>query len=143
MVAFGVDARQITFPDGNVDYSKVHDHVVAIDPYNMTVTLNLINGFSFGRPVWYISMDASNPLAAAIELNTYVPLMSQLLLGMTTASRALLSAFSSPPRSRKPESATIRYGKIRRRHLSDWSASPAQQIRSEPNHVEPDALAKV
>ena len=70
MVAFNVDARQINFPDGNVDYSKVHDQVVAIDPINMTVTINLINGFSFGRPVWYLSMDASIPLAASIEHNT-------------------------------------------------------------------------
>jgi hypothetical protein len=81
MVAFGVDASQINFPNGHVDYSKVHDQVVAIDPSNMTVTLNLINGFSFGRPVWYISMDASIPLAAAIEHNTYAPLMGKLLLG--------------------------------------------------------------
>jgi hypothetical protein len=81
MVAFDVDASQINFPNGNVDYSKVHDQVVAIDPINMTVTLNLINGFSFGRPVWYISMDASIPLAAAIEHNTYAPLMDNLLLG--------------------------------------------------------------
>src|SRR3984957_12146688 len=65
MVAFDVDANEINFPNGNVDYSKVHDQVVAIDPINMTVTLNLINGFSFGRPVWYLSMDASIPLAAA------------------------------------------------------------------------------
>jgi hypothetical protein len=81
MVAFDVDASQINFPNGNVDYSKVHDQVVAIDPINMTVTLNLINGFSFGRPVWYISMDASIPLAASIEHNTYAPLMGKLLLG--------------------------------------------------------------
>ena len=64
MVAFDVDASQINFPNGNVDYSKVHDQVVAIDPANMTVTLNLINGFSFGRPVWYLSMDTSIPLGA-------------------------------------------------------------------------------
>ena len=81
MVAYDVDASQINFPKGNVDYTKVHDQVVAIDPINMTVTLNLINGFSFGRPVWYISMDASIPLAAAIEHNTYAPLMHKLLLG--------------------------------------------------------------
>jgi hypothetical protein len=55
--------------------------VVAIDPNNMTVTLNLINGFSFGRPVWYISMDASIPLSAAIEHNTYAPLMQNLHTG--------------------------------------------------------------
>ena len=81
MVAYNVDASQINFPNGHVDYTKVHDQVVAIDPVNMTVTLNLINGFSFGRPVWYISMDASIPLAAAIEHNTYAPLMDKLLLG--------------------------------------------------------------
>jgi hypothetical protein len=81
MIAFNVDASQINFPNGNVDYSKVHDQVVAIDTTNMTVTINLINGFSFGRPVWYISMDASIPLAAAIEHNTYAPLMGSLHLG--------------------------------------------------------------
>jgi hypothetical protein len=81
IVAFNVNASDIEFPNGNVDYSKVHDEVVAIDPDNMTVTLQLINGFSFGRPVWYISMDASIPLAAAIEHNTYAPLMAALHLG--------------------------------------------------------------
>jgi hypothetical protein len=81
IVAFNVDASQINFPDGNVDYTKVHDEVVAIDPINQTVTLNLINGFSFGRPVWYLSMDASIPLSAAIEHNTFAPLMQQLHLG--------------------------------------------------------------
>ena len=81
IVAFGVDASEINFPHGHVDYSKVHDEVVAIDPYNMTVTLNLINGFSFGRPVWYISMDASIPLSAAIEHSTFAPLMQKLHLG--------------------------------------------------------------
>jgi len=81
MVAFDVNANQISFPNGNVDYTKVHDQVVAIDPVNMTVTLNLINGFSFGRPVWYLSMDTSNALGAAIEHNTLAPLMQKLLLG--------------------------------------------------------------
>jgi hypothetical protein len=81
IVAFDVNASDITFPNGNVDYSKVHDQVVAIDPSNMTVTLNLINGFSFGRPVWYMSMDTSIPLGAAIEHNTYAPLMAALHLG--------------------------------------------------------------
>ena len=81
MIAYNVDANDINFPNGNVDYSKVHDAVAAIDPINMTVTLNLVNGFSFGRPVWYISMDASIPLAAAIEHNTYAPLMGNLVLG--------------------------------------------------------------
>jgi hypothetical protein len=81
IVAFNVNAGDIDFPKGNVDYTKVHDQVVAIDPVNMTVTLNLINGFSFGRPVWYLSMDTSIPLGAAIEHNTFAPLMAKLHLG--------------------------------------------------------------
>ncbi len=81
IVAFGVDANQIEFPNGNVDYSKVHDEVVAIDPANMTVTIQLINGFSFGCPVWYISMDASIPLAAAIEHNTFAPADAEARFG--------------------------------------------------------------
>jgi hypothetical protein len=81
IVAFRQNAGDINFPNGNVDYSKVHDQVVAIDTTNMTVTLNLINGFSFGKPVWYLSMDASIPLAAAIEHNTFAPLMARLHLG--------------------------------------------------------------
>jgi hypothetical protein len=89
IVAFNVTADQINFPNGNVDYTKVHDQVLAIDPVNMTVTLNLITGFSFGRPVWYISMDASIPLAAAIEHNTLAPLMANLPLGRD-------DSFSSP-----------------------------------------------
>jgi len=81
IVAFGVNAGDINFPSGNVDYSKVHDQVVAIDTVNMTVTINLINGFSFGKPVWYMSMDTSIPLGAAIEHNTFAPLMAALHLG--------------------------------------------------------------
>ena len=81
IVAFGVNAAEIDSLDGNVDYSKVHDEVVAIDPTNRTVTINLINGFSFGKPAWYISIDTSIPLGAAIEHNTYAPLMAALHLG--------------------------------------------------------------
>jgi hypothetical protein len=81
IVAFGVEAGDINFPNGNVDYSKVHDQVTAIDPNNGTVTLNVINGFSFGRPVWYLSTETSIALGAAIEHNTYAPMMANLHLG--------------------------------------------------------------
>ncbi len=81
IVAYGVDASQINFPNGHVDYSKVHDQVLAIDPYNQTVTFQLVNGFSFGHPLWYISTDASTTLVAAIEGNTYAPLLDKLKTG--------------------------------------------------------------
>jgi hypothetical protein len=81
IVAFNVPAAAINFPNGNVDYTKVHDEVVAIDPVGGTVTLQLVNGFSFGRPVWYLTMDSSDPTVAAIEGATYAPLFGKLPTG--------------------------------------------------------------
>ena len=117
MVAFGVDASQINFPNGDVDYTKVHDQVVAIDPANMTVTLNLINGFSFGRPVWYLSMDASIPLAAAIEHNTYAPLMGQLVLGHDDSFASPIERIFIATNGPENETAIIRCGRACRRIL--------------------------
>jgi hypothetical protein len=81
VIAFGVDEAQINFPNGNPDYRIVHDEVRKIDPYAGTVTLNLVSGFSFGRPLLYVSMDASIPLSAAIEGATFAPLMASLPVG--------------------------------------------------------------
>jgi hypothetical protein len=89
MIAFNVQAGDINFPNGGVDYSKVHDEVLAIDTTNMTVTLQMVNGFTFGRPLWYISTDASMPDVAAIEGATYAPLMQALTTGRD-------DSFSSP-----------------------------------------------
>lgn len=89
VVAYDVEAGDINFPNGNVDYSKVHDEVVAIDTNEMTVTLQMVNGFSFGRPLWYISTEASLPDVAAIEGATYAPLLHSLVTGRD-------DSFSSP-----------------------------------------------
>ena len=51
IVAFGVDASEISFCEGNPDYSLVHDKVVSICPSEGTVTIGLTSGFSFARPV--------------------------------------------------------------------------------------------
>src|SRR6201993_4026128 len=48
VIAAAVEDAYINFPNGNPNYSLVHDQVVAIDPANRTVTLSLINGYSFG-----------------------------------------------------------------------------------------------
>src|SRR6185369_8507471 len=48
VIAFDVEANEINFTEGNVDYSKVHDEVLAIDTTDNTVTLQMVNGFSFG-----------------------------------------------------------------------------------------------
>jgi hypothetical protein len=81
IIAFGVDASQISFCNTNPDYSIVHDKVVNICPEKKTVTLKLTQGFSFGRPVIYLSLDASIPLAATLEKATYAPRLSSITTG--------------------------------------------------------------
>lgn len=81
IIAFGVDASQISFCNTNPDYSIVHDKVVHICPEKKTVTIKLTQGFSFGRPVLYLSFDASIPLAATLEKATYAPMLSRITTG--------------------------------------------------------------
>src|SRR5712664_1700589 len=88
VVAAAVDDADINFPQGNPDYKLVHDQVIAIDPANRTVTLSLINGFSFGKPVLYISTEASDPTVSAIEGNTFAPRMRKLEVGIDDISRS-------------------------------------------------------
>jgi hypothetical protein len=54
VVAAAVEDNYINFPNGNPNYALVHDQVIAIDPVHRTVTLSLINGFSFGKPVLHL-----------------------------------------------------------------------------------------
>jgi hypothetical protein len=88
VVAAAVDDDDINFPNGNPDYKLVHDQVVAIDPVHRTVTLSLINGFSFGKPVLYISTEASDPTVSAIEGNTFAPRMRRLEVGIDDIARS-------------------------------------------------------
>ena len=89
VMAFDAAPAEINFPAGSVDYSKVHDEVVAIDTTAGTVTLQMVNGFSFGRPLWYISTEASLPDVAAIEGATHAPLLQAITTGRD-------DSFSSP-----------------------------------------------
>lgn len=81
IIAFGNSAEEIDAPDGNVDHSIVHDSVVAIDIEAQTVTLELVLGFSFGRPVFYLSTDASGELPAALEGATFAPGLQDIETG--------------------------------------------------------------
>src|SRR5712691_2474495 len=96
VVAAAVEDGLINFPNGNPNYALVHDQVVAIDPVNRTVTLSLINGFSFGKPVFYISTESSDPTVSAIEGNTFAPRLRRLEVGIDDISR---SARACPRRS--------------------------------------------
>jgi hypothetical protein len=81
IVAFGVDASEINFCEGSPDYSLVHDKVVSICPDEGTVTIALTSGFSFARPVLYLSTEASVPIAAALERATLAPKLVNIATG--------------------------------------------------------------
>jgi hypothetical protein len=73
-VAGNVSAETLNqFCDGNPDYGLVHDKVVKICPRDKTVTMQLTTGFSFAKPVLYLSTDTNNPLTATAEGATYAP----------------------------------------------------------------------
>ena len=88
IIAAAVDDDDINFPNGKPNYALVHDQVVAIDPKRRTVTLALINGFSFGKPVLYISTESSDPTVSAIEANTFAPRMRKLETGIDDIARS-------------------------------------------------------
>ena len=79
IVAFNVNADQISFCDGNVDYSLVHDHVLSICPNKQQVTLSLARGYSQGKSLVYLTFDANIPLASTLESDTDAPALSALL----------------------------------------------------------------
>jgi hypothetical protein len=81
MVAFNVTAEEIDFCEGEVDHSLVHDKVVRICPEEGTVTLALTSGFSFARPVLYLSTEANNLLAATLEGAIYAPGLEDVTVG--------------------------------------------------------------
>ena len=85
IIAYDVNADQISFPDGkNVDYRRVHDKVVKIRPGangGGTVTLKLTIGFSFAKPILYMSTDSNDQVAAALEASTLAPGLKDITVG--------------------------------------------------------------
>ncbi len=81
VVAYDTDAADLNFCDTAPDYSLVHDHVVNICPDEMTVTMKLTTGFSFGRPILYLSTDASVEMVAALEGATLAPGLNDIRVG--------------------------------------------------------------
>jgi hypothetical protein len=78
VVAFGVEADALNFCDGSPDYALVHDKVRAICPAQGTVTIRLTLGYSFARPVFYLSTEASDPMAATMEGAILTPALDDL-----------------------------------------------------------------
>jgi hypothetical protein len=72
MVAFNQTEEQLNaYCDGNANHDVVHDKVAAICPRDGTVTLNLTIGFTFGKPILYLSTEANDPAVATLETATY------------------------------------------------------------------------
>ena len=89
-VAENVSAEDLDeFCDGDPDHSILHDKVVSICPKEGTVTLSLTSGFSFARPVLYLSLDANHELPAAMEGATFAPALNDIATG---ADDSLFSA---------------------------------------------------
>lgn len=80
VIAFG-EADELGGCDDAPDHAVVHDKVVGICAENATVTLALTPGFSFGRPVLYLSLEASNELGAALEATTFAPALANVPVG--------------------------------------------------------------
>lgn len=72
--------------DAKVDYSKVHDKVTRICPRDGTVTIKLTLGFTFDKPIFYISTEANDPLVASLENATFTPAMKDLPFALEDAS---------------------------------------------------------
>ena len=80
MIAFNATPQQMII--GNrPNAAFVHDKVVALNFAQRTVTLSLAPGFSFGRPVLYLSTEASAGLVAAMEGATMAPGLNDIETG--------------------------------------------------------------
>jgi hypothetical protein len=85
-----VNAPHIANPTGHADKA------VSIDPVGKRVTMEETAGFQGGKPVLYISTDASLDVAAALENATYAPKLNGApTVGddSTDSARASLAAF--------------------------------------------------
>lgn len=92
MVSFNTTSEELSaycdgIPEDQMEAARavLHDSVVSICPGDDgepgTVTLELALGFSFGRPVLYLSTDASADIAASLEGAIFAPAMGNIPVG--------------------------------------------------------------
>lgn len=87
MVAYNVSADDLNaMCDGAVDYTKVHDKVVSICPRDGTVTLKMTLGYTFSKPIFYLSTDANDPLIASLEGAILAPALNDLPFALEDAA---------------------------------------------------------
>ena len=108
VIAFGTDADTLDkFCNSRPNYSLVHDKVVNICPSERTVTIQLTPGFSFSRPVLYISTEANDTLPAALEHVTLTPAMQDIPTGgddsLFSAVERIFIAVNGPTGTGNPQ----------------------------------------
>ena len=86
MIAMGDNVQDFMDATGKPDYKYVHDKVLSINisrtnDFASTVTLALTTGFSFAKPVLYLSTEASSETAAALEGATLAPGLQDIDMG--------------------------------------------------------------
>src|SRR5919202_7012549 len=151
----------IELPDGTVlnapqiaNATGQADKVVSIDRANGTVTYKETDGFARGNPVKYVSTDASDRLAAALEDATLAPALNAAPFAGgdgTDSARASLAAFvngqtgAANPQRQGLNSAVAdglsplnvlawkpnqgRYSPLWDVHLAAWTVPEAQRTR--------------
>ena len=97
----------IQLPNGTVlnapqvmNSSGLHDSAVSVDLGDMTIVMQLAEGFARKKPVLYLSTEASDMGAAALEGATYAPMLNNAPgLGddSTDSARSPLVAFINGP----------------------------------------------
>lgn len=111
ILAYDVSAEQLKkFCGGNPNHKLVHDKVVTICPTSDnggSVTLKLTPGFSFSKPVLYLSLDASDALPAAMESVTLAPGLKDVPVGgddgAFSAVERLFAATNGPTGRANPQ----------------------------------------
>jgi len=87
MLAFNVGEGKLNeFCNGNADHRLTEDKVIAICPRDGTVTLALTLGFTFSKPILYLSTEANDPLVATLEGATYAPALKDVPFALEDAS---------------------------------------------------------
>jgi hypothetical protein len=87
MLAFNVSEEKLNeFCERNPDHHLVEDKVVSICPREGYVTLQLTIGFTFSKPILYLSTEANDPTVASLEGATYTPAMKDLPFALEDAS---------------------------------------------------------
>lgn len=87
-------------PSDVTTHTDTEDRVVAIDLTKHTVTLVLARGFFDGKPIYYISTEASDPVASSVERAT---LVSRLAKASESAEIPIGVVADGPQRGTAPQ----------------------------------------